>query len=227
MKKLSLILLLATSLFISCEKDPDNITVVLNGSGSLSIKVIDEQNNAFNGAKVNVYSSIPEGERIFYDSTDASGVCNVGKVIQGQYLYYVSAEKDNRIYNIAEYFQVIAGESKTIEVNPFLNVGKLSIRIIDYFSNPVELVNVALIPHSNYSNVTYYFDDLLEEAYFNARTNADGWVTFDKVPAGAMYSSEYSVLVYFSSSEYAYPYSNNGFYVYRDTERKYTVQVDL
>ena len=45
MKKLSLILLLATTLFISCEKDPDNITVVLNGSGSLSIKVIDEQNN--------------------------------------------------------------------------------------------------------------------------------------------------------------------------------------
>lgn len=227
MRKLILILSLATGLFVSCGKDNDNITVVLNGSGDLKVKVVDEENNAVNSAKVSVYSSIPEGERIFFDSTNASGICDLGKVIQGQYMYYVYAKKGKMTYSTAEYFQVITGETKTLEVNPFLNVGNLSIRIIDNQMNPVGFVNVALVPHARYSNVTYFFEDLKEEAYFDAMTNSDGWVTFDKVPTGAMYGLEYSVLVYFDSSEYDYPYSNNGIYVYRDTERKYTIQVDL
>jgi len=220
---LSISAVLFCFLLASCEKDPDNLTVLLNQSGTVSLKVTDGNQNGFQGAKVSIYSSIPKGERIYYGSTDANGICTIGKVLQGQYGYYISAEKNNKIYQLDEYFQVIAGEDKIIEVNPFLNIGDAKIRIVKgYQEEPIADISVALIPHPRYSGVSYYFQELIEEAYAIGKTNSEGWVEFQDIPVGI----SYSVLSYFNSSTYYYPAVNNYVYITKDWKQNYTIRVD-
>ena len=124
MKKITCILLLAVLMF-SCKKEDDqindNFTVILNQSGNLSIKVIESNGNAAGDAPVRVYSSVPEG-LIYSDTTDAQGICNIGKLLQGHYSYRVSSTINNKLYTESQNFQIIAGDSKTIIVNPFLNI---------------------------------------------------------------------------------------------------------
>jgi|SRR5690554_499351 len=227
MRKITFLLVAFSLLLASCEKDSDNLTVLLNQSGTLSIKVVDSSQNGFKGAKVSISSSIPDGERIYYDSTDINGICDIGKVLQGQYEYYVYAEKDNKIYSYSEYFQVIAGDDKTIETNPFLNVGDARVRVVNINSEPITNINVALIPHPNYSNVDYYFQDLIDEAYAIGKTDSEGWVEFQNLPAGSKYSMEYSVIAYYDSENYDYPTYNNYFYITRDSNSNFTIEVAL
>lgn len=226
MRKIAYLFVL-TFLFASCEKDSDNLTVLLNQSGTLSIKVVDNSQSGFKGSKVSIYSSIPDGERIYNDSTDINGICDIGKVLQGQYEYYVSAVKDNITYSCSEYFQVIAGDDKTIETNPFLNVGDARVKIVNINSEPIAEINVALIPHPNYSNVDYYLSDLIDEAYAIGKTDSEGWVEFQDLPAGSRYGGEYSVVVYYNSENFDYPTGNNYVYITRDSNSNFTLRFDI
>lgn len=220
MKSSILSVVLIALLFISCEKNPDNITVTIINSGTLKVKVTDNSNNGVAKAKLSVYSRVNDGyDRIFYDSTDASGNLDVGKLLEGSYEFYLWVKKDNRIYNSRGYFQVIAGNEKIIEVNPFRNVGNVTVSIVNTNNEPITGVNVALIPHPKFSNVNYTFESLLQEAYFTGVVNSNGSVRIEKIPA----DWEYSVLIYRSSSEYEYSFSN---YVYaiREEERSFIIQ---
>jgi len=217
MKRLITLLSLMV-IMVSCQKQADNITINMNSSGNLNIRVLNDQNDAVAKAHVMIYSTNPENERLYYDSTDNNGICSVGKLLQGQYYYSVSAKAGKITYYISQYFQVIAAESKTVDVNPFENVGKLSIMVIDYQFNPIPNINVALLPYWYYSgNET--FDELMSMAYFTKITDSEGWAKFEKVPA-----SYYSLLIYFSSTSYFTPYQE--FSVYRDEDRKYTVRIE-
>lgn len=222
MSRVSLILVFVV-LFISCTMEPDNMTVFLNQSGTVSIKVVDNNKNAIKGAQVSIYSSVPADQRIYFDSTDVSGICNVGKIIQGQYKCYVNAKKGKPEYSNSEYFQIISGDDKILEVNPFQNVGKVSIKIINSQMVPVGNVNVALIPHPNFSNEDYIFNELINEAHFTGITNTEGWAQFEGIPA----DKEYSALVYFDSIKYSYPKVNNYAYANRYEERRFTIQVNF
>jgi hypothetical protein len=224
MKSSIISLVLIALLFASCEKNPDNITVTLNQSGTLKVKVTDDSHNGVSKAKLSIYYRINDGfDRIFYDSTDASGILDVGKLLEGSYEYYLWVKKDNRIYNSHEYFQVIAGNEKTIEVNPFLNIGNVTVSIVNVNNEPITDVNVALIPHPKYSNVYYTFESLLKEAYFTGAVNSKGSVRIEKIPT----EWEYSVLIYRSSTEYEYPNYNNYVYAIREEERSFTIQAYL
>jgi hypothetical protein len=225
MRKISFIFILFL-LVISCEKNPDNLTVLLNQSANLSLKVIDLDQIGFKEAKVNIYSSVPASERIYYGLTDMNGICNIGKILQGQYEFYVIAEKDNKKYSLNEYFQVIAGEVKTIEVNPFLNIGGAKIKIVDINSKPIADVNVAIIPHPRFSDKEYIFQDLINEAYAINKTDSEGWVEFQDLPAGAKFSYEYSVMVYFDSENYYYPVYNNSISISRDTKDNFKIVIN-
>lgn len=222
MKKI-IYLFVLTILLASCEEEPDNLTVLLDQSGTLSIKVIDNDQSGFKGANVRIFSSIPGGEIIFNDSTGANGICDAGKVLQGQYGYIVSAVKENKTYSYGEYFQVIAGDDKTIETNPFLNIGDASVKIIDINSDPITNTKVALIPHPCFSNVEYIFSELKDEAYAIGETNAEGIVEFLDMPVGL----DYSVLAYNSSETYSYPNINNSVYISRGIKRNFTIQCDI
>ena len=217
-------LLTVCLLLTSCEKEPENLTVLLNQSGTLSIKVTDDNKNGFKGAKVSIYSSVPSGERIYYGSTDANGICAIGKVLQGQYSYYIHAENNNKIYGANDYFQVIAGEDKIVKINPFLNIGDAKVKIVNAHSESIGNVNVALIPHPRYSGVDYYFQELIEEAYAIGKTDSEGWVEFQNMPAGTV---DYSVLAYFDGTTYDYPISNNYMYIRKDFKQNFTIKVNL
>ena len=80
MKKLNFLFIFYL-LLTSCDKYPDNLTVLLNQSGTVSLKVIDKNQNGVNKAKVSIYSSILADERIYYDSTDINGICKIGIVV--------------------------------------------------------------------------------------------------------------------------------------------------
>lgn len=221
MKNSIFLLVLIALLFVSCEKNPDNITVTLNQSGTLKVNVTDESHNAVSKAKFAVISRfIDNYQRIYYDSTDASGKLDVGKLLEGTYEYYVWVKKGNRDYTIHDAFQIIAGDEKIIEVNPFLNVGNVTITIVNENNVPITDVNVALIPHPKYSNINYTFESLLEEAYYTGAVNSKGSVRIEKIPA----DWEYSVLIYRNATEYEYPNYNNYVYAFRDEERSYTIQ---
>ncbi len=229
MKKLSW-LLIFTIIFISCEKDDDtqleNLTVLVNNSGTLTVKVMENTQTPYGDALVYVYSDLSEGGVIFQDTTSSDGILNVGKLLEGSYYCRVYAEKDNKDYSDAMLFQIIAGDTKTVEINPFLNVGTISVKIVNNDSI-IPYVNVVLIPHNNYSNEDYEFDDLIEEAYFNGTTNSEGWVSFEGVPVGSPYGYEYSIMAYISYENYSYPYQGNSLHAYKNDEQKYTVEVDL
>lgn len=230
MRKVFLFLLIPL-LILSCNKDDDttkeNMTVLINQSGSLSVKVIGSDGLGVPGSPVRIYSTFPEGGLIYNDTTDIQGICNVGKLLEGQYTYRLSAERDNRTYTEGMDFQIIAGDNKTLEINPFLNVGDLKIIIVDPGNYPIAGVNVALIPHPKYSNVEYIFDELIAEAYFIEVTDAGGYVSFKGVPAGSPYSTDYSVMAYYDSLNYSYPDLNNSVWTYRNQERSFTIEVSF
>jgi hypothetical protein len=207
---------------VSCEKDPDNLTVVLNLSGTLSFKVTDNNLNRFKGAEVSIHSSDIEGGLLFRDSTDVNGMCSFGKVLQDQYKYYVVAEKDNKVYSIHESFQVIAGDDKIINVNPFSNVGDARIKILNYNEEPIADVNVAIILHPDHSSTTYYFQDLIDKAYGIGMTDSEGWVEFHDLPV-----DHYNLLIYYGIDNYVYTINRDYLYMERDTKNTYTIQINL
>jgi len=223
MKKL-ILLLFVGSLLVSCQKQADNIIVNMNQSGTLSIQVLNENGSAGAKGLVYVFSSSPGGQIIYRDSTDINGICYVGKLIQGQYSYYVSTTSNNKEYNDGAYFQIITDEAKTFQVNPFLNVGTAKVKIVDTGGTPIPNVNVALLPNF-YNNSSYSFNDYLAFACFIDATNNDGWVTFEKVPAVSLFSLEYRVLVYYDSNTWDFPYRN--IYVYKNEVQAFTIEVDL
>ena len=201
------------------------MTVLLNQSGTVSVKIADDNQNGFKGAIVSIYSSGSAGGRIYFDSTDTRGICAVGKVLQGQYEYYISAKKDNKTYRLRECFQVIAGENKILDLNPFSNVGTIKVRVMNAYleTESIADVNVALIPHPNY-NLNYSFQELIEEAYAIGKTNSEGWVEFQNMP---VLDTDYSVLVYFDGGAYDYPTYNNYVNATKNSTEKFTIKVHL
>ncbi|OQX73320.1 MAG: hypothetical protein B6D64_14010 [Bacteroidetes bacterium 4484_276] len=99
---LSLVMLLITS----CQKNPDEITVVMNNTGTLSIQVLNEDGNSGAKADVVAYSVVVDNLPVYIDYTDDNGVCNVEKLLEGQYFYFVEAEPDGKEYEESEYFQI-------------------------------------------------------------------------------------------------------------------------
>jgi len=220
MKNSMLFTVLIALLFVSCEKNPDKITVTLNQSGTLKVRVTDESHNAVSKAYVSIFSRINDGYiKIYNDSTDATGNLDAGKLLEGTYEYYVWVKRTNRVYASRDYFQVIAGNEKLIEVNPFLNVGNVTVSIVNVNNVPLTGVNVALIPHPRYSNVTYTYENLLAEAYYTGAVDSKGAVRIEKIPA----EQEYSILIYRSSSDFEYPMYNNTVFAMRELEKSFTI----
>lgn len=208
---------LCTLCLFSCKKDSDR--------GIVSVRVTDNNQNGFKGASVSIYSSVPAGQRIYFDSTDNRGICVVGKVLQGQYEYHISAKSDNKIYRLRGYFQVIDGEDKIINANPFSNAGNVKIRIMNAYmeSESIANVNVALIPSLPYSSEGYSFQELIEKAYAIGKTDSEGRVEFQNMPADI----DYNALVYFDSSTYDFPTYNNYMYITKDSNQSFTIMVRL
>ena len=226
MKKLNLLFVLFIIL-ASCTKNdssdcPDCPSVDTN-SAAISVKIVDNNQQVVENASVEISSS--SDHTLLSCTTGATGICDAGKLLEGEYACKASSQLGKLKYSIEEYFQVISGENKTIEVNPYSNAGTVNITVMD--SEPVPNITVALIPHPNYSNEDYSFDGLLEEAYFTGTTNQDGLIVFENVPALGYQGKVYSVMVYYDAITWNYPISNNSFYMHKDSEIDFTAHVNF
>jgi flagellar hook assembly protein FlgD len=99
--------------FISCKN--------CRNSGTINIKVTDENNHAVVGAGVNIYSNSSGYIKIISDSTDISGRYT-GKLLEGEYAYSVYKRRDKMLYSEEAFFQVITCDYRSFKINPFLNI---------------------------------------------------------------------------------------------------------
>lgn len=211
----------------SCAKNdssdcPDCPSVETN-SAAISVKILDNNQQAVENANVEITSS--SDHTLVSSTTGATGICEAGKLLEGEYGCTVSSQIGPVKYSVKEYFQVISGDDKTIEINPYSNIGTVNITIMN--SEPVANISVALIPHPNYSNEEYSYDDLLDEAYFTGTTNQDGIIVFENVPALGYQGKVYSVMAYYNDTTWDYPIYDNSFYMFKDGEVDFTVHVNF
>lgn len=228
MKKL-LFSFLIFFLLTACDKE-DTINVennlVMVTYGDLSIRVLDNNVNGVSGADVYVYSEDPGG-LLFEGTTDDQGYYAVEAMLEGQYQCIIGAQKDGLDYGDSRNFQIIAGQTRSIQLYPFQNVGSLKVKIVDPGNYIITGVNVSLIPSPAYSNEEYTYEELIQEAYYTDVTGQDGTVTFTGVPAGSPYSYEYSIMAWYDQNTWDYPLSGNSLWVTKGIERKYTIEVNF
>ena len=202
MRKIFYLLLVGLVPFLaSCDKET---TYTINKSGSLTIKVVDSDGNGVDNAKIDLRLS---GETLFYDSTDVSGVYKSEEMLEGIYRCYVSVTRNGLVYNSNQYVQVIAGENKRIEVNPFGNSKNITIGLSNYYNDAPISANVLICPRVNVS-----LDEYKELAYFSGKTT-NGQFSVDEVPYGSYY------VVFYDDNDKTL--GTNEIYVSKDSQSEY------
>jgi len=214
MKKQLIALLSLPFLFFSCEKDDINVT--LNQSGTINVKVIDNDNKGIDGAMVTIsYSSYSDAA--YEGKTNSSGICKTDKLLQGIYDCYAQVTYNNVPYYDSKSVQVIAGENKTVEINPISNAGTAIINVRPYYGSiNVAGLNVALIPY--YQNIES-IEKIKGMAHFIGKTNSNGTVQITDIPA----SVEYRVYVYDDNT--VYRNYNGYFYIRKGHISEFTVEI--
>lgn len=210
MKKLFLFALLSVFLFSSCEKDPDEITVTINESGALNVKVIDNDKNNIENANINIYSTDYNATLLYEGITNKDGIYSTGKLLQGNYYCYATAKKNGLTYSDSKTIQIIANETKNIEINPFSNSGSLSLTIRSYYDDsPISNVSVYL---TSRKYDPWYIEETMNLSIMRGKTDANGFIQFTDIPVD---SYNYTVLAYneatgYHNSSYVYIYRGEG-----------------
>lgn len=189
MKKINLAFLLLVSLFLSsCAED--DITVTINESGSLEIKLVDDEKKPLNGVELSL-KEMSSGSVIYSETLDDSGVLKIDKVLQGSYLCSVRVMREGKEYTTFSYFQIIAKDHKQIEINPFSNSGKLSVNVTAQGTvRDFTKYTAILLPYDQSYGVSY--EQAKAYAYYIGNLDADGKIDFAAVPA----NKNYSLLIY-------------------------------
>ena len=211
MKKIFYFLLIGLVPFLaSCDKET---VYTINKSGTITIKVVDSDGNGIDKAKIDLRLS---GETLFYDSTDVSGVYKSEEILEGTYRCYVSAMRNGLSYNINRYVQVIAGQNKYIEINPFGESKKITVGLSNYYNDAPVIANVLVCPQINAT-----LDEYKELAYFSGKTTADGLFSVDEVPYGDYYVVFYDDANKILKNNYMYVSKDGSsefkFYIYAST----------
>ena len=215
MKKIFLFLVLA-GFFISCEKHSDSIIVTINESGYVNVNVVDNDNKAIEGATVVIY----DGRIIFEGVTDASGVYTPEKMLQGSYYCIVSFTKREIVYQDRKEIQVIAGETKTISINPFANSGNLNVQLESPDELPIPELNVLILYRDFYRNS---IDECIAEAIFKGRVDSQKKISFVEIPTGY-----YVVGIYDDNKKVYRTYDTDSYIqIERGKTTNRTVRVDI
>lgn len=197
MKKIKQLLILTLALIsVSCEKELNDITVTINRSGALEIKVVDNDKQPVKGAEFQIYSN-STGYTVEDGVTDNSGQYKSGKLLQGSYYCNVSAVIENKKYQDNIAFQIMAGETRNIEINACLNVGNGIIELSEAKGHQLPSLNISIsppIPELSYGVGYGIFplDDYIKSAYFTGKTDADNKLVFPDIPVGQYVISIYS-----------------------------------
>ena len=113
MKKMFFALLALSLTLVSCKDE----TIILNQSGTLTIKVVDEEGKPVADASVKLYfEDYYSNSAVFDKKTDASGTCKTDKLLQGNYDVYAEIKIEDQEYYTYKLVQVLADKNKTVEL---------------------------------------------------------------------------------------------------------------
>jgi hypothetical protein len=186
-------LLIAFFLLSSCSKDND-MTVTLKTDGSLTVKLINSDNNAIPDTKVSLYVGSASGSCLDYYTTSSCGSVDFGEVLSGTYYVVADTPKVDGIkYKPGKLIQIPSGVDKDLVINVEDYIGTLRVTITKAaylggaaFSN----LDVILVPSESYS-ASYSVTTLIAKAEFTGKTDTQGVVTFTN-PS----SRDYRLIVY-------------------------------
>ncbi len=193
MKAMTLYFLMTILLLFSCSKDND-ITVTLKTDGSLSVKLIGNNESPISGTKVSLYVGSASGSCLDSYITNGSGVVDFGAVLSGTYYVVADTPKIDGIkYKPGKLIQVPSGIDKNLVINVQDYIGTLSVKINKAaylgggaFTN----LDIILVPSELY-NASYSVTTLITKAEFASKTDAQGVATFTN-PS----SRDYRLIVY-------------------------------
>lgn len=189
---------ISSILLSSCSEEYEDMTVNINSTGLLSIKVLGADGNGYAGAEVKIHSENTEGY-LFLDSTNTQGVFEAGSLLEKHYRVETSIMADNRIYNEEKLIQVVAGEEHNITSDPYKNSGSASLYFIDGYNDVVmQGVNVALVLESKVDPFDYEHQNVLDNAYFIGETDENGNVSFDNIPSGKLRNINHYMIYLFT-----------------------------
>lgn len=171
------------SVFFSCDKN-DDITVTINESGSLEMKIVDDDKKPVENAVVTLID-VNTGSMIIKEETNPNGIFELEKILQGSYKCFISTEKGGKMYTITSYFQIFSNIKKTVEYNPFSNLGKVNVSVnIRGTVKDITKYIVAVVPMDRYIND---ISVIKKSAYFSAPLNEKGEVQISNIPADRQY----------------------------------------
>lgn len=209
MKKAIASLFILSLMISSCQED--ELTVTINQTGHVNIKVVDNNKNPIENA--NVFFSYGSGANISEGISDANGNY-VGKLLQGSYYCFSTVIKGNVTYiSEAKIVQAFAGESNSYEINPYSNIGNVSLTFRDYYGQTtIPGLNVALVEES----VAYFenieIGNIAEKAQFIGKISNDKTVLFSDVPA-----SQYYIIFIYDANKFYSSISQNSVRVYKNS----------
>lgn len=203
--------------FVSCEKNPDEITVRLEQSGSASVKVVDSQKNPVSGANVSV--SPNSAYSLFEGITDPNGEVYIEPLLQGTYLASTTVKKGNATYSDQRIIQIVTNKNTSVELYPFSNVGDVTVQLNDYYGeNRVSGLNVGLVSAKEYRTG---LANMVLNAISIQKSDSEGVVSFSEIPS----SFEYYLFIFTDSNKELY-YWNNG-YIYLNKGQKLRREVEV
>lgn len=208
MKKIVYFLIVMSMIMIGCGEDNDKLVVTVDESGSLTVKVLNDNDELVENANVKVclqeYSSIA----LFSGNTDLNGYCVFDPILKGNYWVSADVESDDNVYMTAGIVQVVADFDQEMILRPFDNVGKVKVKIIQGDQTPIVNMNVAFISRPHYSNIEYTHEMLLSESVDIQKTDSYGWVVFERLPLGINGYLSGSVYLYNDAGFSNYPYES-------------------
>lgn len=182
--KLLLTLLFVSLLFTNCEKNPDDITITFNESGSALINVVDKDNNPI--PDVNISVGISTYNKLSENISNQDGNAYFGAFLQGTYIANVSIERDGLVYQDTKIFQIMAGKEVYVKLFPFMNVGNVSFKVSKYYlyeDDKYSNYAISLIPYDNW-NYPNTISELQKLTVLHKQIDEEGFVEFTGIPAG-------------------------------------------
>jgi len=185
MKKLFLFPLLTFIILMSsCDKYPDKMTITINRQGTVLTTVLDKDKLPVEGAEVSINNNGSGWESDNWKGiTDSSGKWKSESLLEGNYNFYATLKKGKVTYYDRKLIQVIAGQEKTLTLEPFSNSGDVTLAVTDYYGEAINDINVSLIQYYQEFDI----ENIQSVAHFTGVTNSNGIVKFTDIPVEVQY----------------------------------------
>ena len=174
----------------------DQLSVLIDESGELTVKILDEAGEPIDSVFVALYSTKDDWDIIKVVETNDRGEADFGRLIAQE--YWMEAEvkaPDNNylVHDLREYVNVVTANSTTHEVQLGApeHIGQWEITVVDNSAeaNPVSGAKVYAIQNNYITDMGYYkdWDDYKAIAAYVWETNAEGKIIVN-IPANRSYT---------------------------------------